>query len=105
MICVHTPAEAAAAANATSDDDVSKAAAAGDGAGGGAVKGLLADDETGAYFNDGLRKIDMVLAFTDLPDQPEEKDNARQHKARRRVWRATFEANLVAAGRCCHGLG
>ena len=54
----------------------------------------MADDETGAYFNDGLRKIDMVLAFTDLPDKPGEKDNVR----RRRAWRSTFEANLVAAG-------
>ena len=79
--------------------------------------GLVAEDERGAYFSDGLRKIDLVLAYDaddtqsslkrdgDINDEGgEAEQHRRQH---RKAWRDTFEANLINAGetqinRQCH---
>ena len=70
--------------------------------------GLVAEDERGAYFSDGLRKIDLVLAYDaddtqsslkrdgDINDEGgEAEQHRRQH---RKAWRDTFEANLINAG-------
>ena len=68
----------------------------------------MAEDERGAYFSDGLRKIDLVLAYDaddtqsslkrdgDINDEGgEAEQHRRQH---RKAWRDTFEANLINAG-------
>ena len=70
--------------------------------------GLVAEDERGAYFSDGLRKIDLVLAYDADDTQSslkrdgdvnDEGGEAEQHRRQhRKAWRDTFEANLIYAG-------